>query len=129
MGVGFKANSAYVIDEDKLKELNLPSFEQFQELLQKVTDGELQELDSYDWVHGHVTYKELDDLWKPVQEEFKEATGLELNVGYHDYSDGDTYDEVDGIYYFAAGVVSPTLAGAKALESGLVEKKWWVTFG
>lgn len=125
MGMGYGANSAYVVDVDKLKELNLPSFEEFQ----KIVDRESAE-NLMCFVSTSFLEESLVELWDLLQEEFRDATGLDLYIGYHDCeSEGSGYDEVDGIYYYADRVVTPTLAGAKALESGLVEKKWWVSFG
>jgi hypothetical protein len=123
MGYGYGANSAYVVDIDKLKELNLPSFEEFhnsidREIVQNIGFFYVEELE-----------QDILKLWGQLQQEFQDATGLKLYVGYHDSdAEGSKYDDVDGIFYYAENVITPTLAGSKALNCGLVERKWWVVF-
>jgi hypothetical protein len=123
MGYGYGANSAYVVDIDKLKELNLPSFEEFhnsidREIVQNIGFFYVEELE-----------QDILKLWEQLQQEFQNATGLKLYVGYHDSdAEGSKYDDVDGIFYYAENVTSPTLAGAKALRNGIVAHRTWVTF-
>jgi hypothetical protein len=124
MSMGYGACSAYIINEDKLKELNLPSWAAFQEQLELYSLIDLQ-----DWLECGEPYEELEDLWKSVQTEFSEVTNLNILIDYHDSeADGSCHDDVDGVFYYAEGVVSPTIAGAKALDSGLVSKGWWVVY-
>lgn len=42
----------------------------------------------------------LRSLWTEITGKVKDKTGLDLDVGFHDsYSEGDSYDEVDGLYF------------------------------
>jgi hypothetical protein len=128
MGMGYGANSAYVVNEDKLKELNLLSYKKFTKTLK--LEEEESGFDAQWWAQGEELEEPLKSRWSALQKEFYEKTGLKLYVGYHDCNEeGDRYDEVDGLFFFATGIVAMTEAGTKAVESGLVEKKWWVSFG
>lgn len=42
----------------------------------------------------------LRSLWTEITGKVKDKTGLDLDVGFHDSdSEGDSYDEVDGLYF------------------------------
>lgn len=137
MGMGYSACRAWIITEEKLAELNLPTWEKFKQTLEEAREG-IDECAYYDFLNGYLNPEEypeedltaLVEAWESLQTDFKERTGLGLDINYHDCeSDGSRYDDVDGIFYTVGNVESFTLAGSKAYNAGLIDKAWWVTFG
>ena len=68
------------------------------------------------------------DAWKALKTKFDSLTGLEVFIGFHDSeSEGDRYDEVDGVYFAVDGMYELSEAGKK--WDGVVERKSFVQLG
>lgn len=134
MSFGYGANYAYVLNEDKIKELNLPTWDAFKKALDNCEDindylysfdpeGPIEDEDS-------AAYLELHKLHQQVDEEFTKATGLTFDLAYHDSdSNGSCYDDVNEVFFTVWGVERLTASGEEAVDSKLISKAFWVTGG
>jgi hypothetical protein len=139
MGMGYGAGYAYVISQNKIKqvcpieykaffkemkksEVSLDSFAQF------VDQGrELEQFTDYD--EASEVQGRLVDLWTALQTAFhKKSNGLTLELGFHDSdNEGDRYDDINGTYFSVGGMYQLTKAGKKFQRS--VKQQFFVTFG
>lgn len=77
----------------------------------------------------------LRSLWTEITGKVKDKTGLDLDVGFHDSdSEGDSYDEVDGLYFefFHAQLYQPTpkfKALKKLYGDDVVNRCFYTVFG
>lgn len=139
MAMGFGANFAIVIDNEKLEEMNLGSYTN---LLQALKERNVS-MDSFasSIYHDDMFYDEdgeevkdqdfLYGVYKAFLEEFKEKTGIDINLCHHSADDdGDCYDEVDGAYFeLDFGDVYQLTPEAKALQKTAgFEMKFFVKF-
>ena len=67
----------------------------------------------------------IDKSYDALKEAFKEKTGLELGVIYHDAEDRG--DDLDGGAFTVDGVYGYTTAGEKFKDD--IERKFWTVFG
>ena len=80
-------------------------------------------------------YAEIYKVWHKLYTAFKEATGIELLVDYHNKNDeGDRYDEVDGMFFCVcvSELYQPTENYKKLMEKfgkDVVDRKFYVSFG
>lgn len=78
--------------------------------------------------------QKLDALWTDIHKLVKKKTGLDLEVCYHDVdSDGDCYDEVNGLYFAFSHsqLYKPTKAYANLMKlygEEVVERKFYTIF-
>ena len=74
-------------------------------------------------------------MWHKLYTAFKEATGIELLVDYHNKNDeGDRYDEVDGMFFCVcvSELYQPTENYKKLMEKfgkNVIDRKFYVSFG
>ena len=79
--------------------------------------------------------RKLDGLWADISSQVKAKTGLDLAVCYHNSSEeGDSYDEVDGLYFaFSTNqLYRPTKAYANLMKlygEDVVDRKFYTVFG
>ena len=112
MSMGTSACFAEVISEDNIKKIlgkksrKLTSFiklfNKLEEsegascLIEYLVEGNLNAISDPD----DKDIKRLDTLWTEIKDTVMLNTSMELIVSYHDKeSDGDNYDEVDGLYF------------------------------
>ena len=79
-------------------------------------------------------FKELKALWNKIAKKFKDETGIDLYINYHDVNqDGDCYDDVNGLYFnfYQSALYQPTKAykNMMAKFGDIVERKFYVTWG
>jgi hypothetical protein len=144
MSMGYDANYADVIKTETLATIVgdkalVDDFVQKYEKYEPDNDG-MDYLDLNDTLNngklGKDDSEELAALykaWKALDTAFKKATGLALFVDYHSSADeGDSYDEVDGMFISVCGLYQPT-AKYKKLKAkfgdDVVERKFYVSFG
>jgi len=126
MSMGYGAAFAETIEEDSIKKFVKKEFETF------MGCAEDCKLDLEDFARN-IDYDREDcdkDLLKAYDNlcnAFKKKTGLYLNVAFHSPDDGDSYDEVSGIYWNVDGMYQLTPAGKKMEKC--VNRKFFVTFG
>lgn len=140
MGMGHGANYADVIEFKNVKEIcpeemgNLiTAIHESVEWEGDLSDNGMDAIDSW----GNTVYfnEEDGEVWKEakaayeeLQSAFKEKTGLELYISYHDSDErGDCYDDVTGVYFYVDGMYQMTIAGETMKDK--VERKMFVTFG
>jgi len=142
MAMGHVACLEVVIEEEKLQEIVPTEWEQIQSFFEEKDESSLDELaraystdDSYVDGLDEDEAKEAFSLLENLLKAFKEKTGIELLVGYHDNeSEGDCYDEVDGAFFILDWSAVFTLTPkAKALKDTFGENafdlKRYVVFG
>lgn len=77
----------------------------------------------------------LRSLWTEITGKVKDKTGLDLDVGFHDSdSEGDSYDEVDGLYFeFSHAQLYQPTPKFKALKklygNDVVNRCFYTVFG
>lgn len=93
-----------------------------------------------DTIVDHITdsaskdIQKLAALWTDINQLVKDKTGLDLDVHYHDSaSDGDCYDEVNGLYFAFSHsqLYKPTKAYANLMKlygEKVVERKFYTIF-
>lgn len=66
-------------------------------------------------------------IYNEICEEFHKATGLPLNLGYHNTLEGSRYDDVDGYFWEVGGVwqITPTAAEYEQY----IQRATYVVFG
>ena len=78
-----------------------------------------------------ITDKQLEDLdnwWKKVKTEFKNTTGLELDIFYFNPDEGNAGDDIEyGVIFEVGGVYELTESGKRF--KGEIQHKRWVNFG
>jgi hypothetical protein len=80
-------------------------------------------------------FKELKALWDKIAKKFKDETGIDLYINYHDANDdGDCYDDVDGLFFNFChrDLYKPTKAYKAMMAKfgeDIVERKFYVIFG
>ena len=99
--------------------------------------GEKPELDFDDFardaMYGELSYGDDRDetvvkAYHKLQKAFKKATGLSLNLNYHDGENcGSSYDDVDGIYWSVDGVYVLSPAGKK--YNKYINRSFFTMFG
>lgn len=106
MPMGHSACLEVVIEVEKLEEIVPVELKQLNDFFENKEESSLDEL-----IRSYCTDDACDGLEEKEQEEaiillnnllkaFKDKTGIELLVGYHDNeSSGDCYDEVDGAFF------------------------------
>jgi hypothetical protein len=130
MGIGYSANYADVVSEDWVKEVAPKEFDNFKNALEKVEvdievfarDNQYGGSDEVDWGD------EVDQTYDALVTKFKESTGLDLEIYYHDSeNEGDRYDDVNGVFWMVSGVYQLTEAGEKHKDR--ITRAFYVTFG
>lgn len=128
MGVGYAANFILAVEKEKLEK-----FKSYQELLAGLKKYDVPLEDFAQAIESDdVIYKELDTLYESFQNEFKQVTGVEINIGYHDPdNDGDRYDQVNGVFFGLdfGDMYELTPDGKKVQDTLGFEWKFFVTFG
>lgn len=105
MSMGYSANMLMTITMEDVKKLNLSSFEILNQFMQdtNATWENLAELFIWDTPIEELTVdeqKEIEDLYKSFKKEFKETTGITINLEQHNSEDeGSRYDDVDGVFF------------------------------
>jgi|SRR5690625_871327 len=109
MAMGYGANFAIVLQEDKLNDFNLREHKSFLEKLEEknVDIGDFAESISRDDIFvnrsgEYLSEDESDELFESYEvfiKAFMERTNLSIALEYHSSDDGDCYDDVDGHYY------------------------------
>ena len=82
----------------------------------------------YDDLDRDSVTKEQLATYRALQKTFKENTGLDLNMGFHDADEnGDKYDEVNGVFWCIENVDTLTHTGNNFKKH--ISRKQWVCFG
>lgn len=145
MSMGYGANYADVIKPETLgsvigdkklvngfvKKFNgyeLGECESSEELAETLNDDDPMDLDT-----DRVAFKNLRKEWDKISSKFKEVTGLEIFVEYHDSeNEGSRYDDVDGMYFCVGGLWQPTKKYRefkKKFGDEAITRAFYVTFG
>lgn len=145
MSMGYGANYADVIKPEALgvvvgdkklvdgfvKKFNgykLGEYENFDELVEAINGYGSGDIDP-----DRAAFKKLEADWKKISSKFKEVTGLELFVEYHDSeNEGSRYDDVDGMYFCVGGLWQPTKKFRdfkKKFGDEAITRAFYVTFG
>jgi hypothetical protein len=136
MGMGYGAGYADVVEKPFIRMFAGKELEAFEDLVESSTEIDMNA------VAQAIQYSQVDQLetadtkevgaikaaWARLVRKFNKATGLKLDMGYHNSGDeGGRYDDVDGPFYCVSGVWTYTKAGRKYGKH--VERKMFVTFG
>lgn len=145
MSMGYGANYADVIKPETLgsvicdkklvngfvKKFNgyeLGEYESTYELVEALNGDASMYLDT-----DRAAFKKLEADWKKISSKFKEVTGLEIFVEYHDSeNEGSCYDDVDGMYFCVGGLWQPTKKFRefkKKFGDEAITRAFYVTFG
>lgn len=127
MGMGYAACFADTVEQDFIKATCPQEFENFIQALEN-KDIDLDEF-ARTW-RDYSSKEEKSESYKAYQtlcEAFRQKTGLELYIDYHDPDNGDRYDDVNGILWCVDGVYQHTKAGRKYQKQ--IQRKLWVSFG
>lgn len=145
MSMGYGANFADVIKPEALgvvvgdkklvdgfvKKFNgyeLGDCESSEELAETLNGDDPMDIDT-----DRAAYKNLKKKWEKISSKFKEVTGLELFVEYHDSeNEGSCYDDVDGVYFCVGGLWQPTKKYRefkKKFGNEAITRAFYVTFG
>ena len=145
MSMGYGANFADVIKPEALgvvvgdkklvagfvKKFNgyeLGEYESSDELVQTLNGDAPMDLDT-----DRAAFKKLEADWKKISSKFKEVTGLDIYVEYHDSeNEGSRYDDVDGMYFSVGGLWQPTKKFRefkKKFGDDAITRSFYVTFG
>ena len=137
MGMGYGANMAVVITTEEILKLELPSFLKLYALLEQ-HEVELDELASciaYNDTLDNISESEGEEIfltYEAFQQDFKELTGIGIELSYHSSNnEGDYYDDVDG-GYFALDWSDVYVKSDKAKdlkEKVQFECQYYVTYG
>jgi len=140
MGMGYGANYADVISKETIikicGEVATDFFNWFENRENK--EGLLDQFAmrvfwDYDDFADEVEEKELerlDTLYECLIEDFKQRTGLDLELQYHSRDDGDRYDEIVDSYWAVYNVYEMTPEAKRLVDNGInIERKFYVTFG
>ena len=137
MGMGYGANMAVVITTEEILKLELPSFLKLYALLEQ-HEVELDELASciaYNDTLDNISESEGEEIfltYEAFQQDFKELTGIGIELSYHSSNnEGDYYDDVDG-GYFALDWSDVYVMSDKAKdlkEKVQFECQYYVTYG
>jgi methionine synthase II (cobalamin-independent) len=102
----------------------------YDELAMTVSGEDIRDIDQ-----ESKRFKELKALWDKIAKKFKDETGIDLYINYHDANaDGDCYDEVDGLYFnfYHRDLYKPTKAYKDMMAKfgeDIVERQFFVQFG
>jgi len=127
MGMGYAGAYADVIEDTSIKKLCKNEFEIF---MGCIDSGEinLEEFARNAEFNLKDYSKDLVKAYMNLCLAFEKATGLTLGLAYHDSeSEGDRYDDVDGIYWHVDGMYQLTPAGKKMKK--YIKRKNFVQFG
>ena len=136
MGMGHSAGYADTITEDGLRKIVGNLIDEFVRVVEE-TDTSTHKIPYMinDGVEDDdPSGQRVVNAWEAVAKAFLEYTGLEVCVVHHDSeSEGDRYDEIDGLYYHVEGMYELSQKG-RDLQFQLdkehaVERKFFVTFG
>ena len=148
MGMGYSGNSIIEVTTEKLTEINPASFNRFIETLEKyqvsldafaiaITDeGDIMTKDTESGEGEEVLCesmsKDLDRAYLTFIRQFKEDTGVAIELFYHDGENkGDRYDDIDGATWaLNFDDVYQMTPKAEALKNNLpFERQWFVEYG
>ena len=142
MGMGYSGAFALVIEQEKIEEMSLVTFKNFLEGLKTynvplshfaqsysiedvIYDEEGEEL-------SEDSMNKLYDLFESFQEEFKNRTGVDIYIGYHDQEEqGSHYDDVDDVFFALdfSDVYEMTPEAKYLQEKTGFEMKFFVSYG
>jgi hypothetical protein len=135
MGMGYGAGFADVVEQGKVESTCRTEFENFKDVLEK------NNLTIEDFAAQFVSSVNMDDdtaeecpeevvvAYKSIRTAFREATGLDVELEYHNKEDeGDRYDDVDGAYWSLHGLYELTPAAKKFGQKNWV-RSFFVHFG
>jgi hypothetical protein len=124
MSSGYSASYADVVTEDFINEILEKAGEP--DLLTKFYDAFSNGgITGDDIIYGFSGLQKYHYEW--LLETFQQHTGLYLEIGFHDSENGDTYDEVNGIFWNVGGVYRYTEAGEKYKDK--IIRSFYVTYG
>lgn len=127
MGMGYAACFADVVEQDFVKDTCPQEYEAFVQALENKDIG----LDEFSQTWRDYSSKEEQSehfrAYQTLCDTFKQITGLELYLDYHDSDNGDRYDDINGVMWCLDGVYQFTKAGRKHQKS--IQRKFWVSLG
>ena len=138
MGMGYGANTSYVIKNEDVKHICSKEYGRIEELLKKynVSFENLAfsiRFDANLEVDEDIYQEDIFATYDELQKKFMLKTGLRITIDYHSSSeDGDRYDEVDGGFFVVEwlDVVQLSPSAQKLKENGVdLQLKQWVTYG
>ena len=149
MSMGYGANFAETISKENLIKV-VKDKRLVNNFIEKFTNYRFAECETADYDELAMTvsgvdirdidpeskrFKELKALWDKIAKKFKDETGIDLYINYHDVNDdGDCYDDVDGLFFnfYHRDLYEPTKAYKDMMAKfgeDIVERKFYVTFG
>lgn len=143
MSMGYAASFADSIEETELKKIignDGNGNDLIEQLHAQIDDIFECEYEAIDYLQDNPPCGDYDEdkakqfyeLYKTITEKFKEETGLELELNYHDSeNEGSRYDDVDGIYWEVYGCYIPSPELLKLREKmgdDVVSRKFFTTF-
>lgn len=142
MSMDFSASFALVIEQEKIEKMNLVTF-------RKLLRGlKLHNVSLSNFAHSYsvedVIYNEegeelskdsmdeIYELFEDFKEEFKNSTGVGIDLGYHNQEEqGSCYDDIDGVFFALnfSDVYEMTPEAKHLQKKTGFEMKYFVTFG
>lgn len=131
MGMGTSAAYADTVTEEFIGEIAPVELATLKSALEKEGNS-MEDFAQDNQFGGDLGYVDFGDEVHQAYDEllvkFKEVTGLQLDVSHHDSeSEGDRYDDVDGVFWTVGGVYQLTPAGKKYEDK--ITRSHYVIFG
>lgn len=129
MSMGYSAGKAETVEQDFVIETCPKEFKN----LIKILNAENVDFDTFAndiEFYPEQFDKKITDAFDALVSEFKEQTGLDLGISYHDKeNNGDRDDEIDGAYWYLGfdSVYQMTEAAKKIINK--IHTKTFVHFG
>lgn len=131
MGMGHAAAYADTVEESFIAEVAPMELGVLMDALEKEehTLEDFAQDAQYDGALGTNDFgDEVIQAYDNLLNKFKEVTGLQLDLSYHDRdSEGDRYDDVDGAFWTVGGVYELSEAGKKYQDK--ITRAHYVNFG
>ena len=135
MGMGNYANSAYVVDENFVRD---NAKKELDALINLLEENGMSLFDFMVGISDDIPINEMnngiddvditdkvDKCWLDLKETFTKNTGLELYIVYHEKDDRG--DDIDGAVWCVDGVMDYTPAGKKYKDK--ITYSTWTVFG
>ena len=136
MGMGHISNYADTVEDKFVKEVCPKEHKELMDLIEHLDINFDMFAYGLDFYSGMDDIEEVTDedesnlrcLYSNLQTAFNKATGLSIEVRFHDQSEfGSRYDMVDAGFWGVEGVYQMTPAAKKIKDK--IERKFWVTYG
>lgn len=129
MGMGCAGAYADVIEESAVKKFCPKEFQALQDAIDGTSFAweDIARAGQYEDI-AQACSPEIEKVFLVLTKAFEKKTRLSLSIAYHDSeSEGDRYDDVNGIYWCVGNMYQLTSAGKKMKK--YVDRKMFVQFG